>query len=352
MAGHQRDETAEDRLVRESKQREHERDYTDPVKHFVRKQVWVPVGQARLQTLRHERRGESLKYFTLCAKKAIDVHLFGMENLVEFDGRGYPGVVFCECFPDQYSLITASLRRTRGFLAYFEDLVLERESPESQDFYSELPFDVYNLDFTGVCFPKAEPPFSKTLDAIVALIEVLASPPYREGFDIFLTFRAKRSEENEKAISQLKGNVRENRTQHDWYNDAFVQMHGDNIGPLLQTYHEFLLRTLPKLLGKFAKEAGFRVACPHSLCYPRPDAQHPQYYIISFVLSFDWVEADVAVRRSIRQPVSRDEVVTDAYFSMMRQVIGQQIKNVGAVRFARDRYAQEVQELLRLVEDF
>lgn len=352
MADHQRNETDEDRLLRERKQREHERDYTDPVKQFVRRHAWVPAGQNRLQRVQNAGR-EYLKYFTLCAKKAIDVHLFGMENLVEFDERGYPNVVFCEHFADQYELITASLRRTRGFLADFEDLVLDRNSPESRDFYSTLPFDVYNLDFTGVCFPTTEPPFSKTLDAIVTLVDKLGRPPYQQGFDMFLTFRAKRSEENKDAISQLKGNVRDNRRQYDWFNHAFVEKYGDDIGPLLsRKYHEFLLRTLPKLLGRFGKEAGFRVDCPYSLYYPRPDVQHPDFHIISFVLSFDWEREDTGLRRSVRQQIPKQEVVTAAYLRMMRQLIEQDITNVAAARFPRDQYKQEVQDLLALVEEF
>ncbi|TET78724.1 hypothetical protein E3J38_08105, partial [candidate division TA06 bacterium] len=166
MADHQRNETAEDprlrdRRLRESKQREHKQDYTGPVKQFVRKHTWVPAAQSRREIVHDEGR-EYLRYFTLCAEEAIDVRLFRKEKLVESDGRGYPDVVFCEHFADQYELITASLRRTRGFLADFEDLVLDRNSPQSRDFYSTLPFDVYNLDFTGVCFPSTERPFSNT----------------------------------------------------------------------------------------------------------------------------------------------------------------------------------------------
>ena len=350
MANHQRNETTEDRLLRERKQREHERDYTDPEKQFVRKHAWLPAAQDRLQRVRDTGR-EYLKYFTLCAEKAIDVRLFWVENLVEFDERGYPNVVFCEHFADQYELITASLRRTRGFLADFEDLVLDRNSPQSRDFYSTLPFDVYNLDFTGVCFATTEPPFSKTLDAIVTLVDESARLPDKQGFDMLLTFRAQRSEENQEAIRALKDNVRENRRGHGWFNEVFLASYGDDLGQLLHRYHEFLLLTLPKLLGRFGADAGFQVACTHRLYYPRPSVQNTQYHIISFGLSFDWVGRDTGLSRTVRQRVPRQEIITDAYFGMMRRLITQNITNVGAARFARDQYKQDVQALLALVEE-
>lgn len=348
MPDHQARETREDRRLREEKQTEHRQDYTHPEKHYVRKKGWVPAAYARLAKVQREGRAEYLKYFTLCAKEAIDVCLFGVEeNLIELDARGYPGVVFCECYADQYELITARLGRTRGFLAYFEDLVLNRRTPDSEDFYSELPFDVYNLDFTGVCFPRTDPPFSRTLEAIVDLIETLGSHQYRQGFDMFLTFRAQRSAENESAISQLKRNIRDNRRQYRWYDAALTSRYGQDIRPLLdRKYHEFLLRTLPKLLGRFGKQAGFCVACSHSMCYPRPDPQNPRFYVISFGLSFDWAGQDTELRRSVRQAVPGEEIAANAYLAMLRQITEQDILNVGIMQFARRRYRQEVIDLL------
>jgi len=284
MNDHQINDEKADRLLRENKQQEHIRDYSDPEKHYVRRDIWAPAASSRLQKLTGADR--RLKYFTLCAEKAIDVHYFGIHNLIEEnDGRGYPSVAFCECFPDQYENIAANLGRTRGFLSKFEDLVLNRETDESKSFYSELPFDVYNLDFTGVCFPRGDSPFSNTLAAIVALIEELAKEKHRGGFEMFLTFRAKRSEENEEAINELRRNLRDNRNQYAWYDQAFQKKYGSE-GQLLQSrYHEFLLCALPKLIGRFGKQAGFRVSCPYSLYYARPNNQNPDYYIISFVLS-------------------------------------------------------------------
>ncbi len=352
MANHLADEAKRDRLLQEGKHRAHKRDYTDPVKHFVRRHGWVSAARDRLQKAREEGR-EYLKYFTLCAEKAIDVHLFGIiENLVEYDGRRYPGVVFCEYHTETYELIAATLGGTRGFLAEFESLVLDQDSQISKDFYLELPFDIYNLDFTSWCFPRGDPPFSRTWDAIVTLIQALGSLQYQQGFDMFLTFRAKRSEENKEAIRALKDNFREHRREHGWFDEVFLASYGYDLGPLLHRYHEFLLLTLPKLLGRFGADAGFQVACTHRLYYPRPSVQNTQYHIVSFGLSFDWVGKDTGLSRTVRQRVPRQEIVTDAYFGMMQQIIEEDIVNVGATRFPRDQYKQDVQDLLALVEEF
>ncbi len=353
MADHQRNETAEDprlrdRRLRESKQREHKQDYTGPVKQFVRKHAWVPAAQSRHEIVRDEGR-EHLRYFTLCAEEAIDVRLFRKEKLVESDGRGYPDIVFCEHFPDQYAVIAESLGRTRGFLADFKSLVLDRNEPKSEDFYSELPFDVYNLDFTGMCFPRGDPPFSRTLDAIVSLVDELGKPRYQKGFDIFLTFRADRSNENEEAIKQLKGHVRENKRERDWFRNAFVERYED-VGRLLDSkYHEFLLLTLPKLFGSFGMDAGFRVTCPYRLYYQRPNPPSPPlFYMISFVLSFDWVKER---RKSLQRLCSRQEILLHAYTKLLQQLFKQDITNVNKVQFDYDLYEQEVKELLALSDE-
>lgn len=349
MNGHRRSVTDEERLLREQKLRERRQDYRHRVKHWVRTNAWVPVARQRLQRVRNEREAQYLKYFTLCAEEAIDVRLFGIqEDLVEVDERGCPQVVFCECYAEQYELIARALGRTNGYKAWFEDLVLDRASPISQDFYSELPFDIYNLDFSGVCFPRADPPFSRTLEAIVSLVEVLGGEAsYRRGFDIFVTFRAQRSQENEEAIRQLRRNLSANRRDFPWFDQAFEQNYGPDAGTLVdRQYHQFLLLALPKLLGLFGSECGFRVECLHRLYYPRPSAEHPQYRIISFIMSFDWVGTSSSLARSVRQPSPAHVVTAVAYADMVRQAVEQRPINVSALAYDWDQCERELQALL------
>ena len=341
----------EQRRLEEVKRLGHKSDYTGPVKQWVRRHAWLPLGQARLEMVKDQGAAEYLTYFTLCAEKAIDVRLFWIEDLLQFNGHEYPGVVFCECSPESYEMIASRLGRTKGFRAFFEDLVLGEDAAKSVDFYSSLHFDVYNLDFTGVCFPNSDPPYSKTLAAIVTLIQRLGEPPYQRGFDMLLTFRAQRSMDNDQAVTQLKSNIRDNRRRLAWFDDLFRQRYSGDMAELIGTYHEFLLVALPKFLGRVAKASGFGVRCPFRVYYPRPDAERPEYHIVSFGLSFEWVGTTSQVRPSVRQQVPSEEITADYYFGMMRQIIEGDIVNVESVRFARDRYKREVEDLLALIEE-
>jgi hypothetical protein len=344
------DNFEEDRRLEERKRTEHRREYTDSIKQYVRMHGWVPAARERLNKIRETGR-TYLKYFTLCAGLAIDVWWFYLyEDLIDYDERGFPDVVFCERVPEEYEEIGRGLKRTRGYLASFEELILKRETENSIDFFSQLPFDVYNLDFSGVCFPKKEPPFSSTLESITTLIRVLGEPEYRQqGFDMFFTFRAQESEENRDAINDLRTNLRENRKYFSEFNTLITQKYGANLENL-NHYHDLLLITLPKYLGKLGMDIGFRVRMTHRYYYPRPTLEHPEFYIISFGLSFDWVERATELRRGLHQPVLRDEITIDAYHEMMIQLVRDDISNVEAIRFAREDYRVQVQQLLETVE--
>jgi len=62
-------------------------------KHCVRYYGWLPASKKHRKLVNKE----SLKYFTLCAKQAIDVFMFESENLLSRDSRGkLPNVIICE----------------------------------------------------------------------------------------------------------------------------------------------------------------------------------------------------------------------------------------------------------------
>lgn len=339
-----------DRLLQENKQRDHKREYKDSIKQYVRKNGWVPAAKERLAKA-NKNGSKYLKYFTLCAGNAIDVLWFSRkEGLIYSNEIGFPEVVYCEHNPDEYENIARRLGRTVGYLAEIEDLILKNDPDNSEDFYSQLPFDVYNLDFSGVCFPRSEPPFSKTLKSIVTLIEVMGEQRYQHSFDIFFTFRANKTDENNEAIKELKGNLRENRKSFPEFNKLITQNYGNKLEGFEGHYHKFLLITLPKYLGRCACNLGFEVKVTHRYYYSRPNPEHANYHIISFGLSFEWVGGNTNLNKSLRQPVPNQEIRNQGYYSMMMGLVKEDICNVDAVRFERQQFLEEVQELLEAVE--
>ena len=341
-----------DRFLNEVKATEHKRDYTDPEKHYVRKNVWEPVACSRLEKI-NQRVNRRLRYFTLCAEDAIDIHYFYIKNLISSEnGTYYPDTVYCECDKEPYEILAANFGKTIGFLSKFEDLVLKTDSVESKSFYGLLPFDIFNLDFTSFCFPSSDPPFSDTINAIFNLIETMANLPTKQGFDMLFTFRAERkTNENETAINQLLNNQKDNITNYQFYKQA-VEQKGLDFNDLVNSrYYEFLLYSLPKIIGKRASDSGLLVGCPYSVYYPRPDLTHPSYYIISFVMSFDIFPTQQ--RRSIQPELcttDSNSILTARYFELLSHIVNSNNQNIASTRFSKDEYKNEVKDLLAAIK--
>jgi len=72
------------------------------------------------------------------------------------------------------------------------------------------------------------------------------------------------------------------------------------------------------------------------------------FFMISFLLSFDWVKERRTSRQRLR---SRQEILLHAYTKLLRQLFTQDITNVNEVQFDHDLYEQEVKELLALGDE-
>jgi len=289
------------RLEIEGRKREHQEHGKSIMKHYVRVKGWVACARKRLRSIRNkEKKGRHIRYFTLCGRNAMDVLLLEKHDLLFFDGRGFPDVVFCEQDSDIFENIRRVLKRVRGdFKGSFESIV-------SQSKFIELfPFDIFNLDFTRNCFPNWEQPFSSTLNSIVKIIEEQGNNG--SGFDLFVTFRAERSKENEDAVAELKKNMEKNLSEVATFKKEFVKKYGDKgLDSLLkEDYSRFLLITFPKLVVRFGNENNFAVNCSHEYQYSRKytcwtTGRRLHYTIIKFIFSFKYVP----VSRSIAYEVS------------------------------------------------
>lgn len=257
--------------------------FRDEKKHFVRINGWLPIAKKRLGIM--DRSNDfGLRYFTLCGKDAIDILLFKREELIKDDERGFPSVYYCENHYTSFAEVQPLLGRTKGKRMEFEQLV---QSADFENFVRDSPFDLVNLDFSGNCFPKQDAPFSATLKAIHRLLEL------QEGkdFDLFITFRARRSEENDSAIDELDDNMKKNFSKSTKVESRY-KMRYPGLSPSAlasNDYPLFLLATFPKILFGFGASNGFTVSSKAKFKYCRRPDSSRSYEIVKFIFSFEHI---------------------------------------------------------------
>ncbi len=245
-------------------------------KHYVRKNVWLPIARDRSQKL-----DRPLKYFTLTTADLFDVRLLEHAGLIERTSRGYPGVGFCELDDKTYSDIVRALRWCAlSYKGTFEDMALNHSH-----FSDTFDFDVVNLDFTWVPFPEQESPLGGTWGAIKRLIEVQRAK--NASFDLFLTFRGSRQGTDEESLRSVAGLLAQNLQ-----NGRGVTEFESRIGHLepekllSEDYVTFLAIGLPKLLIGTAVEVGFQLSRSEVYSYPRGD-NATTYEIVKFAFSLE-----------------------------------------------------------------
>jgi hypothetical protein len=219
-------------------------DFGDIVKHEARLKLWLPA----LRELRHQLR-RPLKYFTLSGPHAYDVILWEQQNLLEYDGRGYPKVRFCEMDAHAYADAKRILGNTVGIQAQFEEII--NSSPKTGEFkafWDLFPYDVYNLDFCGTWFEKEEP-VSDTFDAIINLINRHIGRRNSQQFLLFLTIRIDRNRMNREVISDLKENIRHNSNNTKFADIVSRVTQNDIDGFFMRNFDRFILISIPKLIG-------------------------------------------------------------------------------------------------------
>lgn len=286
----------------------------DPLKHYVRIHGWVDAARQRLVELQQQgaEREYGLRYFTLCGKDGIDIFLFERERLIRNDDRGFPSVYYCELYYPHFAELKPILGRTAGARDKFEDLV---NRPWFRKRVRNEPFDVVNLDFSGSCFPKEDPPFSRTLKSLYTLLEYQIG----QDFDLFVTFKASRSYENEAAVQELLENMEKNFHQSAHVRDKFQErFSGISLNQFLRNYYgQFLLITFPKILFGFAMNHGFVGNCTKKFVYQRATNHNRRYYqIVKFIFSFRTVVtgrsfSDVSRRHQIPSCYYEESVMED-----------------------------------------
>jgi len=341
----------QDKLQVERKKSESQRHFRDPKKHFVRREGWLPTAQRRNARILRSGRKHPLKYFTLCGREALDVLYLASHGILQSDGRGYPGVAVCETQHDWLAEILRRLGRIRYFPDNLEMIVVDDRNPYHAEFERLIPFDVFNLDFSGVCFPRWDAPYSRTLQALRCIIALQSQA--EADFDLLVTFRAERERENEDAILELQQNMEENFRKYEDTRDLFSKKY-DEIDQLLGSdYCHFLLATFPKLIMRCGNDQNYKVACTDRYFYQRPPYRHRTtgqwrtYKIAKFIFLFDFQPPSAGI---VQEGAIRSEALAEYYVEAIRDTIRSNPIDVDSVlranRSLGEELKREVQQLL------
>jgi len=262
-------------------------DFSGLIKHAARCTLWLPEAKSLRQN-----KHKPLRYFTLPGKWAYDIFFFEKEGIIQKDMRGFPDVRFCDNNSKSYSDAKRLLGNTIGKKDNFERLVLD----DQEEFWDGFPYDIYNLDFCGTCFPDNQPPFSETFQAIEKIISKHTSNN-QQPFIIFLTMKALDGETNPQAKEQLIQNIETNRTNANFTRQINALI-PDTRTFANQKFVDFILISIPKIICHLS-QSHCDVEVRKRAKYLRHNRETGDYYITKFVFKF--------TRRNRRTLSVRDE---------------------------------------------
>lgn len=249
-------------------------DFSGPIKHAARYHLWLPEAIA----LKADR-NRYLRYFTLPGRWAWDIFFFEKNGILEKKERGFPNVRFCDNHSKYYTDAKKLLGNTIGKKENFEKLVLDNH-PE---FWDGFPYDLYNLDFCGTCFPDDQPPFSSTFEAIAKIIERHVN---RNDFPfvIFLTMKALDSQTNPQAKSELVDNIEANRGNSD-FTQTINHLIPDTNNFIRTNFADFIIVSIPKIICHLA-QPNCNIEVKTRARYQRRNPRDGIFFITKFVFKF------------------------------------------------------------------
>lgn len=259
------------------------------LKHFIRKEVWLPLCRKQLKIVNKSGKGGTrrLKYFTFCAAGALDVLLLDRARIVKkSETDEFDTVYFFD--RDQESVVETRKRipGANGFPGDFVKVVLQAEvgddnkpaldSPADLEntrevrraqneraqltaFIDAFPFDVINLDLEQYFFrPKEQLP-GKLVNALRKVLEWQK----REG----MTNRGKRYNVTEFTLmfTTQVGPPNLTPTYLEYLRDTCLQR---NLDSYQQLQAPFLRKSGGRDVGQFFQEdfdGAFKLAVPKSL---------------------------------------------------------------------------------------
>jgi len=354
---------------------------TDTVKHYVRSHGWGPACENRAKAVRRagRRLKEPLKYFTLCAGRAVDVFMLSRLGVLQIDGKTnrLQGVCWCEVRDDEAAEIERSVGGV-GFRGRLEDILLFEDDADTRRYTLDdepekrirrklnikslheglrgrFPFDILNLDFCGQFFPPDEPFSSPMLRLIDRMLEWQrdADDQSCDSFTLLLTscIRKRRSQD---AMAELTTRLQDNIEQSPPFREAYESTFSGTDPKSLRERDlpAFFSVALPKVITSRARERQWSPVHVGTFVYTRSNSQTGEsYWMLSWVAHFSRVTGQ-ALKGNQRDPLY-EKAITDIFAHgpvdvrkalSLRGVKKEVREDLAAVRKHRDRYWNAIAE--------
>ena len=297
---------------------------TDPVKHFVRINGWLPAAMTQFQNCQAV--GRSLKYLTFCAAQAIDVFMFLRSGILQRDPETdcVLNTFFCEVIADEFTRITELIgSHEQGFLGDFQEMILFQDDDETtgksisdteesynrqvrdrlnvkdrhERFCAAAPFDLINLDICGRFFPPKSGVVSPMIKAIRRLLE-LQGASSNDGrkldeFTMFVTTHVEARGTNPEAVDVLVTMMENNRTLYAGFDESLIKRFGSipTIDISTHNFDDFYNVAIPKMIIGEAYDLGWMVDLEfigtYERSWPAPQGEEPaQYRMLALVARF------------------------------------------------------------------
>jgi len=253
--------------------------YNTSEKWFVREK-WANFALIR----RDKNKRKFIRLLTLTSIKAYDIIFLSKKGLIETTETGYSpeSIAFCEKNPERFTRIYNCLPGARAYQGTFEEFVGAGRIVFTDNARKWFPFDVINLDFSGPMFRHAERNTSKVMDAMLKMFMI--QDFMKQSFTLFLSLPAVKKWDDDTGRKQLSDCLTVNLTSKETikFKEAFEQKYPSK---QINSYYQFLLVTVPKIIIKYGQSKNFDVDCLGKYTYIGENAKTK---MVSFIFDCEY----------------------------------------------------------------
>ena len=231
----------------------------DPIKQYVRRFGWLQVIQDYIERRQNDGVERPLRYLTIPGPNASDIGLLYRACLLTRTNDGFPDIAICD--ETSAEQVVTNLGKLRGYSSSpFHEAV---RWPKGE-LCSFFPFDVINLDLCGAVI-TGHPKRHRALKRLVGIRQVFQLQR-GQSFLLLLT-----TSTDDQSARRLLENVLYRNFDEDKFKEAYVRRHGVlDSSPFQQNYRAFVRLVLPKVIGRMARDRGYRIVEHFVAKYNRP----------------------------------------------------------------------------------